>query len=284
MELTPGESRAIFLSKRIFVYGTLILLGILFMMPFLWMIKTSLMTPQQATVAPPEWFPNPFRFDNYITATQAIPFWLYTANTIYVALMNVVGMTMASAFVAWGFAHYRFPWRDEFFAVTLATMMVPFPVLMVSQYAIFKELGWIGTYKPLWVPAFFGHAYSIFLLRQFLMGVPRDLTDVARIDGCGELRIFLQIIVPLIRPALLVVALFSFMYHWNDFMAPLIYLTNERQFTLALGLQAFQSQLGETAITHLMAATTLMVAPVIVLFFLTQKTFIEGISLTGLKG
>ncbi|MCB2154246.1 carbohydrate ABC transporter permease [bacterium] len=279
-----GESPAVTLSKRFLLYLTLGLLSILFMLPFVWMIKTSLMTAQQATTAPPEWIPHPFRFDNYVVATKAIPFWLYTRNTLYVAIMNVIGMTLASAFIAWGFAHYRFPGRDKFFAITLATMMVPFPVLMVSQYAIFRDLGWIGTYKPLWVPAFFGHAYNIFLLRQFLLGVPRDLTDVARIDGCGELRIFLQIIIPLIRPALLVVALFSFMYHWNDFMAPLIYLTDEKQFTLALGLQSFQSRLGETAITHLMAATTLMVAPVIALFFLTQKTFIEGISLTGLKG
>lgn len=270
--------------RRFVLYSTLITLSILFVLPFIWMLKTSLMTINQAQLTPPEWLPSPFVWENYAVATSAIPFWLFTANTLYIAALNVIGMTLSSAFVAWGFAHFRYPGRDTFFALTLATMMIPFPVLMISQYTIFKELGWVGTFKPLWIPAFFGHAYNVFLLRQFMLGVPRDLTDVARIDGCGEFRIFVQIVLPLIRPALLVVALFCFMYQWNDFMAPLIYLTDERQFTLALGLQSFQSRLGETAITHLMAATTLMVLPVMILFFFTQKTFIEGISLTGLKG
>ena len=270
--------------QKILVYAGLFFFGILFILPFVWMIKTSLMTPVQAKSTPPEWIPDPFVFANYVEATQAIPFWLYAWNSIYVAGMNVIGMTVSSALVAWGFAHFRFPGRDVFFAITLATMMIPFPVLMVPQYSLFRWLDWIGTFMPLWVPAFFGFPYNIFLLRQFMLGIPRDLTDVARIDGCGEFRIFLQIIIPLVRPALLVVALFNFMHHWNDFMVPLVYLTSEDQFTLALGLQAFQSRLGETDITLLMAATTLMIFPIMVLFFFTQKTFIQGISLTGLKG
>jgi len=271
-------------AQRAAIYAALVFFAILFLLPFIWMVKTSLMTPSQAKMTPPEWIPDPFVFANYAEATKTIPFWNYTWNSIYVAIMNVIGVTISSSLVAWGFAHFRFPGRNLFFAITLATMMIPFPVLMVPQYSLFRWLDWIGTFKPLWVPAWFAIPYNIFLLRQFMLGVPRDLTDVARIDGCGEFRIFTVIIVPLVRPALLVVALFNFMYHWNDFMGPLIYLTSDKHFTLALGLQAFQSQLGETEITLLMAATTLMILPIMVLFFFTQKTFIEGISLTGLKG
>ncbi|MBI1290716.1 ABC transporter permease subunit [bacterium] len=271
------------LIGRVAVHVAVILLAVLFALPFVWMLKTSLMEPLQAKAMPPVWLPNPFRFDNYRAATEAIPFWRYTVNSLVLCALNVVGTTTSCALVAWGFAHYRFPGRDLFFAITLATMMIPFPVLMVPQYAIFRDLHWIGTTLPLWVPSFFASAYNIFLLRQFFRTVPRDLVDAARIDGCGEARIFWQIVLPLTRPALVVVALFCFMYNWNDFLAPLIYLTDDRQFTLTLGLQAFQSRLGEIEITLLMAATTLMILPVIVLFFLAQKTFIEGISLTGLK-
>ena len=264
-------------------HAILFLLAGIFILPLIWMLKTSLMGPIQAKTMPPIWIPNPFLFENYRLATEAIPFWRYAANSLLLCALNVVGTTLSCAMVAWGFAFYKFPGRDAFFVLTLATMMIPFPVLMVPQYAIFSSFHWVGTTLPLWVPAFFASAYNIFLLRQFFQTIPRDLIDVARIDGCGEFRIFWQIVLPLTRPALAVVALFCFLYNWNDFLAPMIYLTDDRQFTLTLGLQAFQSRLGEVEITLLMAATTLMILPVIVLFFLAQKTFIEGISLTGLK-
>lgn len=255
----------------------------LFLMPFVWLIKTSLMTPTQATSMPPEWIPEPFLFKNYVEATTEIPFWRYLLNTIQVCGLNVFGTVLSCSLVAWAFTNYRFPGRNFLFAATLGTMMIPFPVLMVPQYVIFRELGWIGSFLPLWVPAFFASAYNIFLLRQFFMGIPRDLVEAARIDGCGEFRLFFTIIVPLVKPALLVVALFTFLYHWNDFMAPLIYLTDRSDFTLALGLQAFQSRLGEVEITLLMAATAMMILPIIILFFFMQKQFIEGISLSGIK-
>jgi multiple sugar transport system permease protein len=170
------------------------------------------------------------------------------------------------------------------FMVCLATMMVPFPVVMVPIYCMFRWLGWIGTLKPLWVGSFFAGAFNVFLLRQFFMTIPKDLSEAARIDGCSEFRIFWQIILPLCRPALMVVALFQFMYTWNDFLGPLIYLTKQDDYTLALGLQLFQSQHGGTEWHYLMAASTLVALPIIVLFFFTQKTFIEGISMTGIKG
>lgn len=256
----------------------------LFLLPFYWLITTSLKDLASATASPPIWIPGSLHFENFAEATARIPFWLYTWNTLYICIAAVIGTTVSSALVAWGFSHFQFKGRDAFFALTLATMMVPFPVLMVPHYAMFREIGWIGTFYPLWVPAFFGTAYNIFLLRQFFRSLPKDLLEAARIDGCSEFRIFLTIGVPLSRSAILVVALFAFLYNWNDFMAPLIYLTDESQFTLALGLQAFQSRLGGVEINLMMAATTLMILPVIVLFFFMQKSFVEGISLTGTKG
>lgn len=210
-------------------------------------------------------------------------FLVYLRNTLIVAVLGVIGTTLSSALVAYGFA--RIPWRgrDATFLVVLSTMMVPFAVTMVPLYGVFRTLGWIGTLKPLWVPAFFGSAFNIFLLRQFFRTIPQDLSDAARIDGCSEFAIFWRIVLPLSKPALAVVALFHFMWAWNDFMGPLIFLTRQDTFTLSLGLQFYQSQHGGSEWHFLMAASTLMVLPIVILFFFTQRTFIQGISTTGMK-
>jgi len=171
-----------------------------------------------------------------------------------------------------------------FFGLTLATMMIPFPVLMVPTFAIFRHLDWIGTFRPLWVPAWFGSAFSIFLLRQFFRSIPFELSEAAKLDGASDWRIFRDVVIPLAKPALAVVALFAFMGTWNDFLGPLIYLLDQKTFTLALGLQAYRSQNGGTMWSLLMAGTTVVIAPVIVLFFFAQRQFIQGIALTGLKG
>lgn len=268
---------------RVALYGALAVFSGLFILPFLWMLSTSLKELRQTMVLPPQWFPDPVRWRNYIEATTTIPFFRYALNTLYLCVLNVVGTVLSCAFVAYGFSRIQWKGREPMFMLTLATMMIPFPVLMVSLYAIFRGLGWIGSFKPLWVPAFFGSAYNIFLLRQFFLTIPKELSEAAEIDGCSHYRMFWQLILPLSRPALMVVGLFCFMYIWNDFLAPLIYLTEPTQFTLALGLQSFQSQLGGTDVNLLMAAATLMVIPIIVLYFFTQRTFIEGISMTGLK-
>ena len=226
-----------------------------------------------------------FRWDNFTKAVKAMKFFpMYLKNTLIICFLTIIGTVASSALAAYGFA--RVPWRgrNQVFVLALATMMVPFPVVMVPVYTLFRWLGWIGTLKPLWVGSFCAGAFNVFLLRQFFMTIPKDLSDAARIDGCSEFRIFWQIILPLCKPALMVVGLFQFMGSWNDFLGPLIYLTNQSDFTLALGLQFFQSQHGGTEWHYLMAASTLVVIPVIVLFFFTQKTFIEGISMTGLKG
>lgn len=280
-EYSHGRSELLY---RVVLHVVVIFFAVLFLLPFYWLLTTSLKDLAAATASPPIWIPDKLHFENYTIATERIPFWRYTWNTIFICVAAVIGTTLSSALVAWGFSQFQFRGRDAFFALTLGTMMIPFPVLMVPHYAIFREIGWVGTAYPLWVPAFLGTAYNIFLLRQFFRSLPRDLLEAARIDGCGELRIFFIIGLPLSRSALLVVALFAFLYNWNDFLAPLIYLTDESQFTLALGLQSFQSRLGGVEINLMMAATTLMILPVLVLFFFMQKSFVEGISLSGTKG
>ena len=208
----------------------------------------------------------------------------YLRNTLLVAILAVSGTVVSSAMVAYAFARVRWSGSKPLFMLMLATMMVPFPVIMVPLFTMFRELGLIGTFGPLWVPAWFGNAFSIFLMRQFFMTIPRELDDAARIDGCGHFGIFRHIMLPLATPALLVVALLHFMFVWNDFVGPLIFLSHRDQFTLALGLQLFMSRLGTTPWHLLMSATTLMVGPVLVLFLLTQRSFVEGISTSGTKG
>jgi multiple sugar transport system permease protein len=266
------------------VFTLLILLGVLFLAPFAWMVSTSLKPLNETMTLPPRWIPSRIQWHNYGDAIDAMGyFWRYTRNSLFLCAMSVIGTVLSSALVAYGFSRIEWKGRDKIFLVLLATMMVPFPVLMVPTYNLFKHLGWIGTFRPLWVPAFFAGAFNVFLLRQFFLGLPQEMSEAARIDGCNELQIFFRIILPLCRPALLVVALFQFMYTWNDFLGPLIYLAEQKDYTLALGLQSFESQNGGTAWNQLMAASTMVVLPVIVLFFLAQRSFIEGIATTGGK-
>jgi len=303
------------LIQRFCIYALLVLGSITFIIPLLWMISTGLKPIDQTMSMPPTWVPYRLyvekdgtltevsqaeaknypadkiikkpspRWDNFVKAIQAMKmFPTYLKNTLILCLLTVTGTVVSSSLAAYGFSRIEWRGRNKVFMVALATMMVPFPVTMVPLYCLFRWLGWVGTLKPLWVGSFFAGAFNVFLLRQFFMTLPKDLSEAARIDGCSEFRIFWQIILPLCRPALMVVALFQFMYTWNDFLGPLIYLTKQEDYTLALGLQLFQSQHGGTEWHYLMAASTLVALPIIVLFFFTQKTFIEGISMTGIKG
>ena len=225
------------------------------------------------------------RWENFSGAIQAMRhFPLYLANTLLLCLLIVIGAVTSSALAAYGFSRIDWRGRERVFLLAMATMMIPFPVVMVPLYSLFRALGWIGTLQPLWVGSFCAGAFNVFLLRQFFRTIPQDLTEAARIDGCSEFRILWQIILPLCRPALVVVGLFTFLGTWNDFLGPLLYLTDQKDFTLALGLQCYQSQSGGTEWHYLMAASTLVILPVIVLFLLAQRSFIEGISMTGLKG
>jgi multiple sugar transport system permease protein len=268
-----------------------------FVLPFLWMVSTSLKTAAQ--VREPGFVSRPMMGVNYAAVFQHpnLDFVLYTRNTLLIALLTVAGATLSSALVAYGFARIKFPGRGLLFGIMLATMMVPFPVTMAPLFCMYRwmdvhTVGWfgpdnwlrlLGTFKPLWLPAWFGSAFSIFLLRQFFVTVPRELSEAARLDGCGEFAIFWRILLPLARPALAVVALFSFMGAWNDFLGPLVYVQRPEQYTLALGLLSFQSQHGGTEWNLLMAASVMVCLPIVVLFFVSQKNFIAGIATTGGK-
>jgi multiple sugar transport system permease protein len=262
-----------------------------FVLPFVWMLSTSLKTVDQTTAYPPHFIPDPIVPGNYWTALRSkkMDFPLYTRNTLIIAALTVIGTTLSSAISAYGFAKIKFKGRGFLFVLMLSTMMIPFPVIMLPLFVLFRFIGdhtpiqMLGTFRPLWLPAWFGSAFSIFLLRQFFATIPDGLSEAARIDGCTEWGIFWRIILPLSRPALAVVALFSFMWAWNDFLGPLLYLQSPSQYTLALGLQSFQSQQGGTDWNLLMAASMLVMLPVILLFFIAQKTFIQGVATTGLK-
>jgi multiple sugar transport system permease protein len=277
--------------QEVRIHVVLVLLSTVFIIPLYWMIVTSLKPIEETMKQPPTWIPSQFQWENYSKAFTYgsdklgyIPFLVYGRNTLLICILAVAGTVCSNALVAYAFARLRWPGRDILFAMTLATMMIPFPVIMVPIYGLYRELGWVGTFRPLWVPAWFGSAFNIFLLRQFFRTIPFELSEAAKIDGCSEWAIFRQIILPLAKPALAVVALFTFMATWNDFLGPLIYLLDQRTFTLSLGLQFYQSQHGGTQWNLLMAASTIVIMPIIVLFFFTQKQFIQGIAVTGLKG
>jgi multiple sugar transport system permease protein len=272
------------------IHAVLILLAAVFFSPMLWMFLTAVKPIGETMASPPKWWPSQFLWQNFPEALSYrskelgyIPFLVYGRNTVVLAILTVTGSVFSNALVAYAFARMKWPGRDFIFAITLATMMVPFPVLMVPTFAMFKWLGWVGTFRPLWVPAFFGSAFSIFLLRQFFTTIPMELSEAAKIDGCSEFRIFRSVVLPLAKPALMVVALFTFMGTWNDFLGPMIYLVDQDTFTLSLGLQAYQSQHGGTQWNLLMAASCVVVLPVIVIFFFAQKLFIQGIATSGLK-
>lgn len=261
----------------------LILAAVTFAIPFLWMLSTSLKPDAQIFVLPPQWIPKPFMWSNYPNALTYIPYFLYFRNTLYIALFNVIATLISCTLVAYGFARINWPGRGFFFSILLATLMIPYPVTLIPTFLIFRNLGWVGTPNPLTWPAFFGSPFFIFLLRQFYMTIPQELSQAAKIDGANEFAIYWRIILPLARPALATIALFTFLANWNDFLGPLIYLSDKQQYTLALGLYGFAGA-RRTEWGLLMAAGAVTITPIIVLFFLAQRTFIQGITLTGTKG
>ncbi len=281
-------------SQRIILeflkYFVVITLSASYAFPLYWMVSSALKDDPQVYRIPPVLVPNPAHWENFIGAWQADNFTLYAFNSVFrYALPNTLFTMISSAIVAYGFSRVRWPGRDKVFYLCIATMMIPYTVTMVPLFIIFKTLGWVGSYRPMVVPALFGNAFFIFLLRQFFMTLPEELSDAARVDGASELGILYRIVLPLSRPALAVVALFQFMSTWNDYLGPLIYINSYKMFPLALGIQKLRQMLAQVgnaplAYPYLMAVSTIAAAPIIVLFFFAQRTFIEGISLTGLKG
>lgn len=252
--------------------------------PFLWMISASLQTLQEVEAFPPIWIPEVPQWTNYVEAVVNYNIGRALLNSAIVTTVSVVGQLIVCSLGAYAFSRLRFPGRDAIFLLVLATMMLPYPSIIVPLFILFKELGWINTILPLVVPTFFAtSAFYIFLLRQFFMTLPLELDDAARVDGCSTFGIFYRICVPLIKPALGIILVFSFMHHWNDFLGPLIFLGDLDQYTLALGLRFFQGQ-HRVEWTLLMAASLIILSPCIILFFIAQKNYIQGIVITGVKG
>jgi multiple sugar transport system permease protein len=266
-------------------HALLAAVAIAFLVPFYWMVISALKDNSQIFARPLQWWPNPVRWDNIRRALHypGFPFLRFLWNSVFYAGCVSLGTVLSCAAVGYGFARLHFPGRDLLFAITVSTMLIPGIVIFIPTFVLFKYLGLLGTYAPLIVPACLGNAFFIFLLRQFFLGLPQELSDAARVDGAGEFRIFWQIMLPLVRPALLVTALLSFIWTWHEFFGPLIYLSDRSQYPLSLGLFAFRAQ-HTTEWGLLMAASTLTTLPLVVLFFCTQRSFLEGMALTGIKG
>jgi len=262
-----------------------LLLGIstTMMIPLAWLISTSLKGRGLEFVFPPQWIPDPIVWRNYWEALTILPFHLFLRNTLFITIAATTGSLLSASMVAFGFARIRFPGRDFLFAVLLSTMMLPYVVTLIPTFLLFKFLHWLDTFLPLTVPAFFGDAFFIFLVRQFYMTIPIELDEAARIDGASYFRIWWSLMVPLSKPVLATVAIFSFIWNWNDFMGPLIFINSLENRTLALGLASFRSM--HTARWNLlMAASTVMLIPVLIVFFTAQRYFIQGIVTSGLAG
>ncbi len=273
------------LIKKILLHVVLLIFSFGFIFPFLWMLFTALKTPQELLQGTEAFFPKTPQWSNFLTAIQSIPFFLYLKNSLIVVIFVMAGTLISATTAAYAFAKLNWKGRDKWFVVMLASMMIPIQVILIPTYIMYAQIGWLGTRLPLIVPAFFGggSAFYIFLLRQFFKGIPKELSESAIIDGANHFQIFIKIMLPLCKPAIITVALFTFMGTWNDYFGPLIFLSNPEHWTLALGLRAFQQQFGGR-FDLMMAAAILIMLPTLVLFFFTQKSFIEGITFTGIKG
>lgn len=266
-------------------------LGLAFvLLPMFWLLSTALKYSGDIYIYPPVFLSIPPYWQSFVEIFQfpQIPMLLFIRNSVIVALPSVTGTVASSALVAYSFARLRWWGRDFLFAMTLATMMLPSQVTLIPQYIVFKSFGWLDTWFPLIIPMLFGTPIYIFLLRQFFLGISRELDDAARIDGCGTFGIFWRIILPLSKPALAAVAIFSFQVNWNEFFAPLIYLNSTDKFTLSLGIRLFNTPEGASqqmwSWNYLMAASFITILPILIIFFFAQRLFIQGIVVTGLKG
>jgi ABC-type glycerol-3-phosphate transport system permease component len=268
----------------ILVYALIIPGGVILILPFLWMVTTALKVQKQIFTFPPTLIPNPVMWSNFYEGwTKYVPFTRYLFNTLEIVTNNVVGNLVSCVLAAYGFARLKARGKEIIFYMVLGTMMVPLWVTIIPQYVLFSKLHWTNTYLPLTVPAWFGWPFFIFLLRQFFMCIPRDLDDAARIDGASTWGILWHIILPLSKPALATVGVFAFIGNWNDFLGPLIYIRDTDKYTLAIGLQRFQGIYGNVQYHYMMAVATIIVLPIIVVFFLAQNLFVKGIVMTGIK-
>jgi multiple sugar transport system permease protein len=266
-------------------HAVLLLVAAIFLLPFYWLVISAFKDNAQIFARPIKWWPSPVEWDN-VSRTLHYPNFPYLRllwNSTYYAGLVTIGTVLSSAAVGYGFARLRFPGRNLLFGVTLATLMVPAIVTFIPTYVLFSKAGLTGSYAPLVIPAFFGNPFFIFMMRQFFMGVPQELADAAHLDGAGEFRIFWEIMLPLVRPALIVVTVFSLLYTWQDFFGPLIYLQDRDKFPLSLGLYAFRAQRANEWALGMMGSL-LTTLPLIVVFLFTQRYFLRGVAMTGIKG
>ncbi|HUX40578.1 MAG TPA: carbohydrate ABC transporter permease [Rectinemataceae bacterium] len=270
--------------SKIVVYALLVGLAIFMFLPVFWMVRSSLMTLGDIFKFPPIFWPKKLRWQNYADAMSMVPFLRYFANTMIVLVPNLVGAVLTSSLSAYGLARFKFRSRNFWFSLVVAAIVLPPTVVLIPQFLMWSKLGLVDTFWPLIIPAWFGGgAFNVFLLRQFFMSIPREYDDAAQIDGASYWRTYWQIMVPLIQPALIVVGLFTFLFVWNDFFGPLIYLSSQETYTLAIGLRFFVGSYA-TQWNALMAASALVVLPPVVVFLIGQKYFVEGVTLTGIKG
>ncbi len=272
------------ISVKLVIYITLIILSIVFIFPFYWMLRTAIVSPSSIFSPELKLLPPEFKIDNFTNAMTALPFGRYFVNTAGVTIINMVGVILTSSLCAYGFSRMEWPGRNTVFGIMMTALMLPFSVLMIPHFIGWSFLGLTDTIAPLTIPAFFGGGlFNIFLLRQFFLGIPKEMDEAAFVDGASHLKIYWSIIMPLSKQSLIVVGLFTFMNNWNDYLAPMIYLSTEKKFTLMLGLNQFMG--GYNAQWNLMmAAVTIIVIPSLALYLFAQKYFIEGIAMTGLKG
>ncbi len=257
---------------------------VIVILPFLWMVSTSLKTPADIFKIPTVWIPNPIVWENYPNSMTILPFGRFILNTAKITGLAVVGATFSGSLAAFAFARLRWRGRNFMFVLVLSTLMLPFQVIMIPQFILFRELEWLDTYLPLVVPAFFGgSAFNIFLLRQYFMTISPELDDAAIIDGCSRFGVYWRIILPLSKAALMTVVIFIVQNRWQSFLVPLIYLFDQKKYTLALGLRLFQDQY-TTEWELMMAAATVSMVPVLLVFYFGQRYFIQGVVFTGVKG
>jgi len=271
------------LTKAV-VYLAILPLAAFIIMPFAWMLGSSFKPIGSGIRFPPQFIPNPIVLTNYPYVFKTIPFFRYFLNSTIVVVGVLVGEVLSASVVGFSFARLRFPGRNFLFILLLATMMIPYPVTMVPTFIVFRLIRWVDTYLPLIVPAFAAPAFAVFLMRQFFMTINRELDDAAKVDGCNELLTLFRILMPLSMPALTTIAIFSFTANWNDFLGPLIYLSSSTKYTLALGINYLRSFRGGGDLAPQMAASVMFVTPCVILFFVAQKYFVQGIVTTGLKG
>lgn len=268
--------------RKALVYGLLILFSLLFLMPFYWLVSTAVKSPQEIYAYPPKWIPSAIHWENFAHAWTIQSFNTFLKNSLLVTILCNIGQLVSSSLVAYGFARFRFKGRNALFMILLATMMNPWDVTMIPLYMEFNMLGWINTLKPLIVPAWFGSPFFIFLLRQFLLMVPRELEESAGMDGASPFTTYLHIFVPLMVPSLILVSVFNMMDTWNDYLGPLVFLNDASKYTLTLGLAQFRGMFG-VDMTSIMAVTTIICIPPLVVFFLAQRHIVQGIAGTGIK-